>query len=83
MKGFRTKEMSIKVRCTCVSDEYFRNNLRDYYSFLAYDLSESKKYGFYFKTFYKLISFSELICLGLDVRTYSEMPTYICSSKIY
>ena len=83
MKEFRTKEMSIKVRCTCVSDEYFRNNLRDYYSYLASDLSESKTHGFYFKTFYKLRSFSEIIDLGFDVDKYSKMPAYVCASKIY
>lgn len=84
LKEFRTKQMSIKVRCTCVSDEYFSNNhLSDYYEFLSLDFSESKVHGFYRKTFYKLRCYSELIFLGIDPVKYSEMPAFICTSILY
>lgn len=83
MKKFRTKEMSVKLTCTCVSNEYFTNNLRDYYEFLSCDFFESKTHGSYRKTFYKLRSFSELTDFGFDAIKYSEMPYYICASRIY
>lgn len=82
-KNFRTKQMSIKVRCACVSNEYFTNNLRDYYEFISLDFFESKVHGFYRKTFYKLRSYSECIDLGISSDKYSEMPAYICTSILY
>lgn len=83
MKQFRTKEMSVKLSFTCVSNEYFANNLRDYYVYFSSELCESKVHGFYFKTFYKLHSYSEFVVLGFDTNKYSELPAYICVSKIY
>lgn len=83
MKEFRTKEMSIKICCACVNDEYFSNKLRDYYCFLSCSIPYSKKHGYYRKTFYKLKSFYELSDLGCNTIEYSELPTFVCASEIY
>lgn len=83
MKEFRMKELRFKICCACVSNEYFINNLRDYYGFISCDYSESKKHGFYSKTLFMLRNFSEICDLGIDSNKYSELPLYVCVSKIY
>lgn len=83
MKEFITKKMSVKLNCACINDTYFSNNLRDYYEFLSCEICDSKIYGYYLKSFYRLRSFFELIDLGFDAIKYSEMPTNICASRIY
>lgn len=83
MEKFRIKKMSVKLYFSCVNDGYFNNNLRDYYEFLSCEICDSKIYGYYLKSFYRLRSFSELFALGFDAVKYSEMPTNICASRIY
>lgn len=83
MEKFRREMMSIELVFTCVSEEYFYNNLRDYYDFLTFELSKSKDYGFHGKYFYKLKCASSIIALGLDMEFYSGLPSFICASGIY
>lgn len=83
MEKFRREPMSIELIFTCVSEEYFYNNLRDYYDFLTFELSKSKDYGLHGKYFCKLKSASSIIALGLDMEFYSELPSFICASEIY
>lgn len=83
MEKFKREMMSIELDFTCVSEEYFNNNLRDYYEFLTFELSKSKDYGLHGKYFYNLKSASSIIALGLDMAFYIGLPSFICVSKIY
>lgn len=84
MKEYRTKVMSIKVRCACVNSEYFSNKYSDYYDLISWDLSESKRYGKHLKSYYVLKPFSDIKALGLDEDFYfDELPAYVCTSIIY
>lgn len=83
MKEFRTKEMSIKVRCACVSPEYFENNLCDYYEWIAYDFARSKVHGTYMKTIYKLKPSYSPAFSDIDEDFYCQLPPYVCKSIIY
>ncbi len=83
MKEFRTKEMSIKIRCCCVSVEYFSNNFRNYYDFIGHNFSRSKVHGTYIKFFYKLKPLNSILLSDIDEEFYSQLPPYICKSTIY
>ena len=83
MEKFKREMMSIELVFTCVSEEYFYNNLRDYYDFLSFELSKSKDDGHYGKYFYKLKSASGIVALGLDMDFYYGLPSFICASEIY
>ena len=83
MKEFRTKEMSIKVRCACVSPEYFANNFRYYYDFIDFSFSCSKKHGKYVKFFYRLKPSNSPVFDDIDEEFYSQLPLYVCESTIY
>ena len=83
MEKFKREMMSIELVFTCVSEEYFYDNLRDYYDFLSFDFSKSKDYGLYGKYFYKLKSASGIVALGLDMDFYYGLPSFICASEIY
>lgn len=83
MKEFRTKEMSIKVRCACVNDDYFDLHYRDYYDYLTYELIKSESRGSYVKSFYKLKTFESVANFGIDEDLYCELPFFVCASRIY
>ena len=83
MEKFRTKEMSVKLNCTCVNKEYFENTYREYYEFLSCSIVNSKTHGFYVKTFYKLKPLPLIIPSSFDVVSYSNLPIFVCASKIY
>ena len=83
MKEFRTKEMSIKVRCACVSLEYFSNHFGDYYDLIAYDFAHSKVHGTYIKFFYKLKPSNSIVFSDIDEDSYCQLPSYVCKSTIY
>ncbi len=83
MKEFRTKKMSVKISCACVSNEYFDSHFRDYYDFLVFDIGESKIHGYYRKTFYKIKPVSAVISLGLDMNRYVDLPSFVCTAVIY
>ena len=82
MNEFRTKEMSIKVSCACVSPRYFYNNFRDYYDLIAYDFYRSKVHGPYIKFFYKLKPLNSIVS-DIDEDFYCQLPSYVCKSTIY
>lgn len=83
MEKFRRESMRVELYVTCVSEEYFNDNLRDYYEFLSCKSVRSKEHGSYFKTFYKLKGFKSVIDTGLDMDFYYELPSFICASEIY
>ena len=83
MKKFKKEMMSIELYFTCVSEEYFDNNLCEYYDFVHFQLCKSKLNGFYGKNFYKLKVPSSIIALGLDMDFYRKLPCFICASEIY
>lgn len=83
MENFKREMMSIELYFTCVSEEYFYNNLREYYDFLTFELCKSKIHGTYGKQFYKLKSFSDIQALGLDSDFHYKLPCFICASEIY
>lgn len=83
MEKFRRELMRVELYFTCVSEEYFNYNLREYYDFLSFELLETKLHGFYGKYFYKLKSPSSIIALGLDMDFSSKLPCFICASEIY
>lgn len=83
MEKFRREMMSIELVFTCVNEEYFDYNLREYYDFLTIELCKSKDYGLYGKHFYKLKPASGIFALGLDMDFYDGLPSFICASEIY
>ena len=83
MEKFRREMMSIELYFACINEEYFDNNLYEYYDFLHFELCKSKLNGFYGKNFYKLKVPSSIIVLGLDMDFYRELPCFICASEIY
>ena len=83
MEKFRREMMSIEILFTCVSEEYFYYNLREYYDFLTFELSKSKVHGTYGKQFYKLKSLSDIQALGLDSDFHYSLPSFVCASEIY
>lgn len=83
MKEFIREPMRVELYVTCVSKEYFNDNLRDYYELLTYKYVKSKEHGSYFKDFYKLKGFKSVIGTGLDMDFYYTLPCFICVSKIY
>lgn len=83
MKECIKKTMSIELYVTCVNDDYFDIYYRDYYDFIYYETKISKLYGSYVRTFYKLKPIDFFINSGLDVDLYTELPFYVCASKIY
>ena len=83
MEKFRREMMSIEILFTCVSEEYFYYNLREYYDFLIFELSKSKVHGTYGKQFYKLKSLSDIQALGLDSDFHYSLPSFVCVSGIY
>ena len=83
MEKFKKEMMSIELYCSCVSEEYFDNNLREYYDFLHFELCKSELYCFYKKNYYKLKVPSSIMALGLDMNFYRELPCFICVSEIY
>ena len=83
MEKFKREMMNIELVFTCVSVEYFYDNLRDYYDFLTFELCRSKEYGLYGKHFYRLKSASGIVALGLDRGFYYGLPSFICASEIY
>lgn len=83
MKEFRTKEMSIKVRCACVNHAYFSTHFSDYYDLVAIDYARSKVHGSYFKFFYKLKNKDSIVFSDIDDSSYFQFPPYVCKSTIY
>ena len=83
MEKFRTKTMSVKLICTCMNQEYFDNNYREYYEFITCDIASSKIHGYYNKRYYKIRSLKSLNSSGLDMDCYFNLPIFICTSKIY
>ena len=83
MEKFKRETISVEFRFTCVSEEYFYNNLIQYYDFLTFTMNKSKDYGLYGKYFYKLKSPTDILYLGLDGSFYLGLPRFVCSSKIY
>lgn len=83
MEKFKRETIRIELHFTCVSEEYFYYNLREYYDFLTHKLYKSKVYGVYGKQFYKLKSLSDIQALGLDTDFHYRLPCFICASKIY
>ena len=83
MKQFSKKTMSVKFYFTCINEDYFNNHYRAYYDFMAFASSRSKAHGFYVKSYFKIKTMSDILSLGLDKKTYYELPTYVCSSVIY
>ena len=83
IKANRTKNLSVKISCVCVSKEYFDSHFRDYYDFLTYNTYKSKLHGYYGKTFYRIKSISDFVSYGLDIKRYSDLPRFICVSEIY
>ena len=83
MEKFKREMMSIEFHFTCVSEEYFYNNLIQYYDFLTFTMNKSKAYGLYGKYFYKLKSQTDILYLGLDGSFYLGLPCFVCVSKIY
>ncbi len=83
MKEFRTKEMSIKIRCACVSHEYFSKHFSDYYDLFAIDYVRFKVHGSYFKFFYKLKSSDSSVFSDIYDYSYFQFPPYVCKSTIY
>ena len=83
MEKFKREMMSIELYFACVNEEYFDDNLLEYYDFLHFELCKSKPNFFYEKNFYKLKVPSSIIALGLDMDFYRELPCFICTSEIY
>ena len=83
MKECIRKTMSIELCFTCVNDEYFDIHYRDYYEYLSCDVKRSKLYGKYLKTFFKLRPYESIVDSCLDKDLYSELPFFVCASKIY
>ena len=83
MEKFKREMMSIELHFTCVSQEYFFDNLIRYYDFLVHKMCKSKDYGLYGKYFYKLKSQTDILYLGLDKSLYLGLPCFICVSRIY
>ena len=83
MEKFKREMMSIELHFTCVSQEYFFENLIKYYDFLVHKMYKSKSYGLHGKYFYKLKSVTDIINLGLDKSFYLGLPCFICVSRIY
>ena len=83
MEKFRTEPMRVELYVTCVSEQYFNDNLRDYYEFLSCKFVRSKEHGSYFKNFYKLKAFKSVIDTGLDMDFYYTLPCFVCASEIY
>ena len=83
MEKFKKEMMSIELYVTCVSEEYFVDNLLEYYDFVHFELCKSKHNGFYGKNFYKLKAPSSIIALGLKMDFYRKLPCFICASEIY
>lgn len=83
MEKFKRVMMSIELNFTCVSEEYFYDNFREYYDFLTFELSESKTHGLYGKHFYKLKSPAAIVAMGLDMDFYRKLPCFICAYEIY
>ena len=81
MEEFRREKISIELYFTCVSEEYFYNNLREYYDFLSCELVKSNEHGFYSKCFYKLKVFNSVINNGLDMDYYYRLPCFVCTYK--
>ena len=83
MKDFKTKEISIKVRCACVSPKYFGTHFGNYYDMIACNCVYSKKHGYYFKFFYMLKPKDSIVFSDMDEDSYRQLPTYVCKSPIY
>lgn len=84
MEKFRREPMRIELYFTCVSEQYFDDNLRDYYEFLSCKCVRSKEHGSCFKNFYKRKEFNSVILMGgLDIDFYYTLPGFVCASKIY
>lgn len=83
MEKFKKETMSVELYFTCVSEEYFNDNFREYYEFLSCKFVRSKEHGSYFKNFYKLKDFNSVIDSGLDMDFYYTLPCFICVSEIY
>lgn len=83
MEKFRREPMRIELYFTCVSEQYFYDNLREYYEFLSCKCCRSKEHGIYFKNFYKLKVLIPVIDSELDMDFYNTLPCYVCAAKIY
>lgn len=83
MRNFRTKKVSLKMECTCVEINYFKEHYSDYYEFLGCDVCESKIHGFYLKEFYKRKSIVLCNTERLDLSSYEGLPRFVCASILY
>ena len=83
MENFRTKEISVKLCCTCINEDYFSTHYRRYYEYLSFETKKNKLYGTYVKSFYKLRPYEFFVETGLSDDLYCELPFFVCASKIY
>lgn len=82
MKTNRTKNLSVKLKCECISIGDF-SLIEDYYTYLTSDFCNSKVHGDYFKRYYMLMPKYIFESLGYDVSSYDDMPRFVCVSVIY
>lgn len=80
MKEFRTKEMTLTLKCVCLNKEEFEK-IREYYRYIGLDIYENDKGELFIRDFYIKKFKGQCIDEHLYIRNIDSLPLYICETS--